>query len=234
MDRHDVMLITGASRSIGEHLTNYYLRQGYRVIGCSRSESSVKHDRYRHFVLDVRNEAKVMEMFREISKTYGSLSVVINNAGMQTINHSMLTDYKTVEDVFATNMFGAFLICRESAKLMKKSNYGRIVNISSIAVPLSSVGNAIYSASKAALEQFSKVLAKEVAGFGIRANVLGLSVVAESGMGEKISEAALKQTLDAIAIKDKITGEDITHAIDFLISEKSKSITGQTIYLGGA
>lgn len=233
MDKRDVMLITGASRSIGKYLAIYYLEKGYLVLGCSRGECDIIHDRYRHFCVDIRDEKKVVEMFREISKSYGALDVLINNAGIQSINHSMLTDYKTVEDVFSLNMFGAFLVCRESVKLMKKNNFGRIVNISSIAVPLSSVGNSIYSASKAALEQFTKVLAKETVTFGIRANVLGLSVVADSGMGQKISEAALKQTLDQIMIKETIDYSDVSYAIDFFIDERSRALTGQTLYLGG-
>ncbi len=231
-DRH-VMLITGASRSIGAYLTQYYLAKGFKVIGCSRHESTQNNENYRHFILDISDEKKVKEMFVEISKNYGSLSVLINNAGMQSINHPLLTDYKTVQEVFAVNMFGPFLFCREAAKIMKKHNYGRIIHMSSIAVPLGTVGNSIYSASKAALEQFSRVFAKEVAGYGIRINVLGMSIVAESGMLKNISEKAKKLTLDNTIIKEPISFEDISHATDFFIAQKSNAVTGQTIYLGG-
>ena len=233
MHEHNVMLITGASRSIGEYLAGYYLDMGYQVIGCSRQVSALNHENYRHYILDVRDEEKVKQMFMEISKNYGRLSILINNAGMQTINHSLLTDHKTVQDVFSTNMFGAFLFCRESAKLMKKNNYGRIVNMSSIAVPLASVGSSIYSSSKAALEQFSRVFAKEVASYGIRVNVLGLSVVHESGMIKNISEGARKQTLDQTILKEPISFKDVSHALDFLIAQQSNAVTAQALYLGG-
>ena len=233
MNENKVILISGTSKSIGEYLAQYYSEKGFQVIGCSRSPVKYESKNYRHFCLDICDEKKVREMFSEIRKTYNRLDVLINNAGIQSVNLSLLTSLKTVQDVFNTNMMGTFLLCREAAKLMMKNGYGRIINISSIAVPLCSIGTSVYSASKAAVEQFSKVLAKEVGSDGITVNNIGLSIVNQSGMMKNLSEKAIEETMEQVTIKSPLEFKDIAHVIDFFISDESQLITRQTLYLGG-
>ena len=129
-------------------------------------------------------------MFKEIRKKYGRLDVLINNAGVASENHVLLTPLKEAHDSLNTNFIGTFIFCRESVKLMKMNQHGRIINISSIHVPLALAGTSIYSSSKAAIEQFSRVLAREVFQFGITINILSLSVVKDTGM-----EIALKEKI---------------------------------------
>lgn len=228
-----IILVTGTSKGIGKALIQHYASNGFFVIGCSRSESKYQNDNYQHFCLNISDEKQVIEMFSEIRKKYKRLDIVINNAGVLSTNYSLLTPLKTVQDTFSINMFGAFLICRESVKLMKENSFGRIINMSSIAVPLSSPGSSVYSSSKAALEQFSKVFAKEISSFGITVNTLGLSFVKDSGMITQITEKVVSDTVNQTIMKSVISVEDIINAIDFIINEKSKMITGQTLYLGG-
>jgi len=127
------MLITGTRKGIGKYLVEYYTQKGYLVIGCSRQEVDYDIDNYRHFVLDVSDEMSVKQMFMEIRKTYKKLDVLINNAGIASMNHILLTPLQTVKDIFNTNFVGTFLFCREAAKLMQRHNYGRIVNFITIA-----------------------------------------------------------------------------------------------------
>jgi 3-oxoacyl-[acyl-carrier protein] reductase len=127
------MLITGTRKGIGKNLVEYYTQKGYLVIGCSRQEVDYDIDNYRHFVLDVSDEMSVKQMFMKIRKTYKVLDVLINNEGIASMNHILLTPLQTVNDIFNTNFFGTFLFCREAAKLMQRHNYGRIVNFITIA-----------------------------------------------------------------------------------------------------
>jgi len=144
-----------------------------------------------------------------------------------------MTNSETVQEVFNTNVFGTFIVCREASKLMKRNSFGRIVNLSTIAVPLANTGSSIYGASKAAVEQFSRVLAKEVASFGITVNTLSLSFVDQSGLIDEFSDEVIQETLQLTTIKSRLSLGDVAHALDFLISERSGMVTNQTLYLGG-
>lgn len=233
MNKKQVILITGTRKGLGKHLVEYYAKQGLQVIGCSRGPVDYKCKNYRHFCLDVADEVAVKKMFAEIRKTYARLDVLINNAGIAIMNHALLTPLETVEKTLKTNFIGVFLFCREAAKLMQKNSYGRIVNISTIAVPLSPAGTSVYSASKAAVEQFSRVLAREIVSYGITVNTLALSFVKDSGMVENISKDAIKETLEHTISKSLLDFKDVAHAIDFFISPKSNMVVGQILYLGG-
>ena len=120
-----VTLITGTSKGIGKELVHYYVNKGHIVVGCSRSPIDWQLDGYTHHLADVSNEKEVLQIFKQIKKDYGRLDHLINNAGIASMNHSLLTSIKTVDDIFRTNFIGTFLFSREAAKLMKKNNYGR-------------------------------------------------------------------------------------------------------------
>lgn len=232
-NKNQIILITGTRKGIGRYLAEYYVGKGFQVIGCSRGLVDYKLSNYQHFCLDVSDESKVKQMFAEVRKTYNRLDVLINNAGIASMNYALLTPAKTVRDLLNTNFIGTFLFCREALKIMKKNTYGRIVNISTIHVPLCTVGSSIYSASKAAIEQFSKVLAKEAAPFGITVNILGLPFIKNTGMVEHLSEDAISEALEHTILKSRLDFDDVAYAMDFLISEKCKMVTNQTLYLGG-
>jgi len=228
-----VMIITGTRKGIGKYLARYYVEKGFRVVGCSRGDVDFKLDNYQHFCLDVSDDSSVKRMFTEIRKKYRRLDVMINNVGVASKNHVLLTSLEEVHDSLNTNFVGTFLFCRESVKLMKINNYGRIINISSIHIPLALVGTSIYGASKASIEQFSKVLAREVFQFGITVNILSLSVVKDTGMENALTDEIKHEILSHTISKSQLSIHDITHAINFYIAEKSKMVTNQVLYLGG-
>jgi len=210
-----------------------YVNKGVQVVGCSRGSVDYKFDNYRHFCLDVCDEVEVKRLLAEIRNTYNRLDVLINNAGVSAIGYALLTATSAARDMLNTNFVGTFIACRESIKVMQRNRYGRIVNISTIAVPLGTVGTSVYSASKAAIEQFTRVLAKEVVTYGITVNTLALSFTKDSGMVEKIGERAAKEALEQTILKSWIDPEDVVHAMDFFVSERSWAVTGQTLCLGG-
>ena len=111
-------------------------------------------------------------MFSLIRKKYGRLDVLINNAGIGSMNHSILIPIETVHRILITNVVGTFLLSRKAAKLMKKNNFGRIVNFVSIAIPLKLEGAAAYAASKAAILTLTEIMAREYADYGISVNAI--------------------------------------------------------------
>lgn len=227
------ILITGTSNGIGKYLAEYYTSKGHQVIGCSRNPADFNFENYKHFCIDITKEKDVKLMFDQIKTVYGHLDVLINNAGVYAYNYVMLTTIENAQEIMNTNFIGVFICCRDAIKLMQKKRNGRIVNLSSIAVPMAKQGTAFYSASKAAVEQFSKVLSKEIASYGITVNSLELTFVKESGMAKQVNEKALQETLDYSISKTCISFEDISNAIDFLILPQSNMITGHILPVGG-
>ena len=96
------ILITGSSKGIGRYLSEYYLKKGYNVIGCSRSSSDLKNNKYIHFEGDVGNEKDVINIVKNGKKYFGSLDILVNNAGRASLNHSLLTPSSTVKSLFET------------------------------------------------------------------------------------------------------------------------------------
>lgn len=228
-----VMLVTGSSRGIGSAMVQHFLHNGYKVVGCSRSSAPYADPNYHHFCLDITDENAVKKMFSSIRKTFGRLDVLINNAGIAAMNHALLTPMSTVEKVYQTNVFSAFLFCREAAKLMRKQQMGRIVNLSTVAVAFDLEGEAIYASSKAAVESLTKILAKEFADFNVTVNAVGPTPV-ETALIKNVPEDKIKQLIERQSIKRLGTFADINHLVEFFINDQSDFITGQVVYLGGA
>ena len=235
-----VFIISGSSRGIGKALSEHYLGCGDIVVGCARSTSDIAHKNYRHFILDINDEKAVVSMVRAAKKEFGKIDICLNNAGMASMNHILTTSYESAKRLVDVNFLGTFLLSREVAKAMisaKISNKnsaksGVIINFSSVAAPLCLEGEAIYAASKAACENLTKTMAKELASYSIRVNAIALTPV-QTDLIKAVPKDKIKALLEQQAIKRFGEFGDIINVIDFFISQKSDFITGQIITLGG-
>jgi 3-oxoacyl-[acyl-carrier protein] reductase len=158
--------------------------------------------------------------------------VLICNAGIASMNHFLLMPEQMATAILNTNLKGTFLACRESAKLMQKRRYGRIVTFSTVAVPMQLDGEALYAASKSGIEAFTRIIARELAPFGVTCNVVGPSPI-ETDLIRSVPKEKIDRILDRLTIKRLGNFEDVAQVIDFFIDPASDYITGQTIYLGG-
>ena len=226
------MLITGTRKGIGRYLAEYYVEKGYNVVGCSRSPADYELENYQHYELDVADEKAVSKMVRAVAKEHGPIDILLNNAGIASMNHFLLTPLYTVEKIFATNVFGTFNFCREVAKVMAKHKYGRIVNFATVAAPLKLEGEAAYAASKAAVANLTQVIAKELAQFNITVNAVGPTPVA-TDLIRGVSDGKIDDLINTQSIKRMGEYRDISNVTDFLIRKESDFVTGQVIYLGG-
>ena len=226
------ILITGNRKGIGRQLTEHYLENGFNVVGCSRSTSDLIHEKYQHFLCDVSNESEVIITVRKAVKFFGKIDILINNAGIASLNHALLTPSKTVDSLFKTNFNGSFYFSRECAKYMIKKKYGRIINFSTVAVPLNLEGELIYASSKSAVEKMSKILSKELSKFNITVNTIGPTPI-ETDLTRVVPKDKLDAIINDQSIKRFGNIDDIINVLDFFKSDKSDFITGQTIYLGG-
>lgn len=226
------IVITGTRKGIGCAMAEHYLRAGWRVIGCSRGAGSVEHTDYQHFSLDVSDEAAVVDMARRIQSEHGGVDALLNNAGIASMNHALLTPASTVNRILQTNVVGTFLFCREMAKLMRRRTGPRIVNFTTVAHPLNLEGEAIYAASKAAVESLTRILARELSGLNITVNAVGPTPI-ETDLIRGVPPAKMQALLARQAVTRMGTVDDVINAVDFFLRPESDFITGQVIYLGG-
>lgn len=226
------ILITGTSRGIGQALAEHFLALGDQVIGVARSAPELSHPNYLHFNADVGDEAQVQEVFNSIRKETKCLDALINNAGIARMNAFALTPVSNVKQIMDINFLGTFMFCQKAINLLRKSGNGRIINMTTVAVPLNLAGEAVYAASKSAVESLTRIMAKELGSFGITCNAIGPSPIETqliSGVGsEKIGKLVQQQAIQKMAKID-----DVINIVDFYLQPQSHMVTGQVLYLGG-
>jgi 3-oxoacyl-[acyl-carrier protein] reductase len=226
------VLISGSSSGIGRHLATHYLEQGWAVIGCARREADLQHERYTHIRADVTDAASVSAMFDRVRADFGGLDALICNAGVAAMNPIALTPPSAAKRILDTNVLGTFLLMHSGIRLLRKSAAGRIVNLTSIAVPARLAGEAMYAASKAAVETFTQIAARELGPLGITCNTVGPSPI-RTRLTAGVPDKAMQKLLDRQPIPKWAEFDDVANVIDFFLSPRSALVTGQVVYLGG-
>jgi 3-oxoacyl-[acyl-carrier protein] reductase len=233
-ERPETVLITGSSRGLGCLLAERLASRGDQVVGLARSPAGFEHENYRHIQIDLTDEAEVVGVFAKLNAEAGGIRLCVNNAGVSQTSLALLTKAQTFNATLTANLTTAFLVSREALKHMKRRRFGRIVNMTSINVPMASVGGAAYNASKAGLEALMRTFVNEVGPTeDITFNALGLSLVAGSGMVEGLSPAAVQAKTARLAKPAMLDVSEVLHALDFLAAPEARNITGQTLYFGG-
>ena len=227
-----VALITGTRKGIGRALAEHLLSKGWVVVGCSRKAAKIDSANYHHYCLDVTDEKAVVHMVREIKRQIAPIDALINNAGIASMNHILLTPTETCRALFETNVIGSFIVLRECAKQMTQQKRGRIINISSVATPLNLEGESIYAASKAAIESLTRTAARELGTYGITVNAIGPTPV-DTDLIRTVPRETIEQLIKHQTIQRTGTTADIANCVDFFLRDESEFVTGQTLYLGG-
>ena len=157
---------------------------------------------------------------------------LINCAGIASLNLALTTPKTSTEKIIKTNLIGTIFACQTFAPLLIRNNYGRIINFSSIAVHKALPGESIYSASKAGVESFSHILAKELAPFNITVNCIAPGPV-RTKLLSGVSDTQIKNIVESQIIKRELNTFDIADIACMLLKPESSNITGQTIIPGG-
>ena len=232
MSAQPVMVVTGTGKGIGRGIAEYFVTHGYRVAGCSRSPATWQSAAYLHTQLDVGDEKQVRDWIRSIKRTWERIDVLVCNAGLAPANLLLtMTGSDVLEPVLRTNVAGTYYVCREVAKVMMLQRSGRIVTVSSMAVGLHEEGTSAYAASKSAVVEMTKILAKELVSFGITCNVMAPSMLMTEAV-EALGEAVIARALGRLTVKRELTIEEICNVVSFFVAPESSCITGQVIHMG--
>lgn len=232
------VIITGASRGIGNACARLFCENGYNVVANyfkSESEALALAEDYKTVLplcADVSDEKQVDEMFDAAFKRFGRVDVLINNAGVAM--QKLFTDTSKGEwdKLFGVNVGGVFNCSRAAARLMIREHRGKIINISSVWGVTGASCEVAYSASKAAVIGFTKALAKELGPAGICVNCIAPGVI-DTDMNKNLDSETINGLIDETPLQKLGTPLDIAQASLFLASEKADFITGQILGVNG-
>jgi len=239
-----IAIVTGAGRGIGEGIALRLAREGANVVVNDIDLDDANRVVQRimsmgrkaiPFKADVSNKTEVDSMVRESLKQLGTIDILINNAGIGG-SSSLVKDIseETWDRVMAINLKGAFLCCQAVMPIMIKKGKGKVVNIASAAARrMSYLGGADYTASKYGLVGFSHHLAYELAIHGINVNVVCPGATLTSMAKEHSTQEARDRSAETIPLGRWCTPEDQAEAVLFLVSERSKMITGHVLDVDG-
>ena len=181
---------------------------------------------------DISTEETCKEVVEEVIKEFGTIDVLINNAGITKDGLFIRMKEEDFNQVIDTNLKGAFFMSKYAAQVMLKKRYGRIVNITSVVGIGGNAGQANYSASKAGMIGLTKSLAKELGKKGILVNAVAPGFV-DTEMTDKLSDKVKESILNQIVVGCMATPEDIARTVEFLSVEENRYITGQVISVDG-
>ena len=236
-----VTLVTGASRGIGKAIAIELGNHGACVIGTATSaQGAEKISAYLQqeniqgtgIELNVRNEVSVKECVDQISKDFGNIEILVNNAGITRDNLLMRMKLEEWEEVYETNLRSIFLLSKICMRAMLKARFGRIINISSTVGSTGNPGQANYAATKAGMLGFTKSLAREVANRGVTVNCVAPGFIS-TDMTDELSEAQREQITANIPMGRLGDVGEIAQAVRFLASGEASYITGHTLHVNG-
>ena len=228
------VFISGASRGIGESMAKHFAKSNFNVVGTSRNNFKFDDDleNLLPLKLDVTSRNDVKDCFDELKSKNLLPDILINNAGINADQLFLRMGDDDWDDVINTNLTGTFNLTKIFLKNMIKNKFGRIINISSISGLMGNPGQVNYSSSKAALNGFTKSLAKEVGSRNITVNCVAPGFI-DTDMTSYIGENERNEILKKIPLNKFGSPEDISKLVMFLMSDEASYITGQTISIDG-
>lgn len=237
-----VVFITGSSRGIGKAIAFCFAKKGYRIVinalnnsehlKDTERELEILHAEYLSFVGDIGNPYVVSDIFNKINEAFGSINILINNAGISHIG--LMTEMSVAEwqSIINTNLSSVFYCCKEAVPEMIRHKKGRIINISSVWGDTGSSCETAYSASKGGVNAFTKALAKELAPSNIQVNAIAFGAI-DTDMNSCFSEDEIKQLTDEIPAGRMASVSEAAEFVFEIAVNTGSYFTGQVIAFDG-
>lgn len=229
------VLVTGASRGIGEAIAIRLKEKEFNVLGTSTSKQGVKYlneKGIKGFQLDLNNKESIKKFLSRLIKEHSDIDILVNNAGLTRDNIVLRMTEDQWMEVINVHLNGTFKISKTVLKFMLKKKWGRIINITSTSASMANRGQSNYSAAKSGVEAFSRSLAKEVGTRFITVNSVAPGYI-ETDMTKDINPKIKKDILNKIPLSRFGKPNEVADLIEFIISDDASYITGQTIHING-
>lgn len=234
-----ITLVTGASRGIGKAIAKRFAKEGHFVIGTATTEAGAeKISEYLSDtggigrLLDVRSQEQIEKLFDEIESVYGTVQILVNNAGITHDGLLLRLKDEDWDQVLDVNLTSVYRMSKRAVKGMMKARRGRIINITSVVAQMGNAGQTNYTATKAGVEGFSRSLAREIGSRQVTVNCVAPGLI-ETDMTDELDERLINSMLDAVPIGRLGQPEDIAAAVSFLASDEASYITGAVIPVNG-
>ena len=228
-------LVTGASRGIGRAIALEFKEKGYSVIGTATSETGAAELNdigIQGYVLDLNSHVSIDSFWQKLEDNNQNISLLVNNAGITRDNIVLRMSDEEWSDIMNVHLYGTFQLCKRSLKMMLKSKWGRIINISSASASIGNRGQSNYAAAKAGVEAFTKSLAKEVGKRDITINAVAPGFIS-TDMTENNEGVNEDYLIKEIPLGRFGEPAEVANLVTFLCSEEASYITGQTIHING-
>ncbi len=241
MAEQTVALVTGASRGIGKAIAEALGAQGMTVIGTATSDAGAEAITEslkaagitgKGMCLNVADDASVDSVIKAIGDEFGTVTVLVNNAGITRDNLLMRMKPDEWDAVINTNLSSLYRVCKACLRPMMKAKTGRIVNIASVVGVSGNAGQTNYAAAKAGMIGFTKSLAQEIGSRGITVNAVAPGFI-DTDMTRELPDAQREALLSSIPLARLGKPEEIAAAVAFLASDAAGYITGETIHVNG-
>lgn len=238
---NEVVLVTGASRGIGQAIALQMGKEGATVVGTATTDSGA--DAISQFFadnaikgkglqLDVTDSQRVADVVKQIAEEFGVVTVLVNNAGIARDNLLLRMKDEEWDDIIDTNLTSIFRVTKACLRGMLKNKGGRIINIASVVGATGNPGQSNYSAAKAGIIGFGKSLAREIGARGITVNTIAPGFI-ESDMTNSLPDEQKQALAREIALNRLGQPQEIAHAAVFLASANAGYITGHTLHVNG-
>jgi 3-oxoacyl-[acyl-carrier protein] reductase len=238
MSAAQIALVTGASRGIGAAIASRLAADGFFVVGTATSDAGAAQIAARlgeqgtGLVLDVRDHAAIDALIADIEQRFGSVAVLVNNAGITRDNLLLRMKTDDWQDILDVHLTAVFLLSKRVLKGMAKARFGRIINITSVVARMGNPGQANYAAAKAGIEGFSRALAREMGSRNITVNCVAPGFI-DTDMTEVLDEKVKQTMLDAVPLGRLGQPDDVAAAVAFLAGSGGAYITGTVLPVNG-
>ena len=224
-----MIVVTGASRGIGAAIAKRLMDEGHEVLGISRSstDSAIEITK-----ADVSKFSDLKTIAKDLHSKKKKVTGLVNAAGIASLNLTLLTSPDKIQSIIDVNLVGTIYACQAFSPLMIRGKSGSIINFSSIAASLSLSGEAVYAASKAGVESFSRTFAREMSGHGIRVNCISPGPI-DTALLKGVTDSQIANIVKSQILQKKFSTDDICDLSEFLLGKNSESLSGQILHVGG-